>query len=267
MAEISTPLIITGFLQGIWEDPSIHSIYTYRHESMSGKEELTFAVFFSPANDMDNPYFHDVKKLYEDGAITPQGRAFVVSDWRLVAVTKIDGDSPISIFQNSRGDNIRWDNSPIGLDNEKVPEQDWPIYSEKDYREIVQRIEGGDLGAYKALVGQTPPVSGYILLEAPSETSIAEDRLQQIAQQVLTKTGLVLKTAGDDAFDSLAIKPMGLVLSPPSLTIQFQAPSAGIAKIVDDTYRRSWNEALLGVPGISAGAAENFMHLIYAEAK
>ena len=131
MASISSPTIIKGFLNHLWTDSSIYSIFSYRAENMGGEEELLFSFFTSPANDMNQGWMHDVRLLYEDGNITMDGEDFLKADWKVSMVS--NEDQPRTLYEDNKGNWVVWGYPPVGDNNKPLPKVDWPLVERTDF--------------------------------------------------------------------------------------------------------------------------------------
>jgi len=115
MAELSSPLQIAGLLETkCSSDPNIYSIYSFETTDMGGSAYVGFAVFYSPANDMDSGHLKNVRLLWEKRAITSDGIKFLKENWELVGLTE---------YKNNKGDVIPVKFAPIGKDGRIIREE------------------------------------------------------------------------------------------------------------------------------------------------
>jgi len=141
MADITSPTIISGFLKKKWTDSSIYSVYSYRSipKTEDKNEELCFAIFYSPENDMNQSWMRDVRLLFENGKLTDKGKEFIKSNWRVSVVTRHD-ELTRTLYRNDNGDWIFWGLQPIGEDNEHIPEEKWPLKSPEEFYSVMKSL-------------------------------------------------------------------------------------------------------------------------------
>lgn len=133
MAELSSPLQVTGLIENnCSSDTGIFSIYRFIGDDY-GKEYIGFAIFYSVENDMDSEWLKKVKLLWENGTTTEHGTQFLDEKWKV--------DLKKRVYRNNKNRTIKFRYGPFDRNGEKIEIPGEPEDDIEAVREITSESE------------------------------------------------------------------------------------------------------------------------------
>ena len=125
MGAISSPLQAAGLLKNnCSSDPDIYAIYSF--VDTDENDRTYFGIFYSPENDLNQPWFKDVTLLWEKGQLTKAGEEFIARGWHLASVVDDNGVLEMLYRSNDGEEMHRRGGKPIGEDGKEIPRSEWP---------------------------------------------------------------------------------------------------------------------------------------------